>query len=63
MHRYSVYHLFAFLQLAFWTLDKPGLWAHCIIVSGASKGAPQSGDLARGLVNGNDIAAADLDIK
>ena len=52
----SVHHLLALLQLALGRGHKLGLRAHGVKVARARKGPPNHRDLARGLVNGDDVA-------
>jgi hypothetical protein len=55
-----VYHLAPLLKLAFGALHELGVDAHGIVVSRSCVGAAEFRDLARGLVDGDDVARHDL---
>ena len=56
----GVHDLAPLLQLAVRTLDEFGVGAHGVVVARAGVGAAELGDLAGGLVDGDDIAGHDL---
>jgi len=59
VERDGVDDFFAFLELAVGALDEFGVGAHGVVVAGASEGAAEFGDFARGFVDGDDVACHD----
>jgi len=60
MKCYCVHDLFALLQLTLWALHIPCLWPCVIKVTAPGEGSTQLRDLARGLVDGDDVTGHDL---
>mmetsp|Transcript_63497 Transcript_63497/g.104886 ORF Transcript_63497/g.104886 Transcript_63497/m.104886 type:complete len:358 (+) Transcript_63497:961-2034(+) len=60
MQRDGVHDFFAFLQLPLGALHEPRIGAHRIKVLRPREGAAQFGDLATGLINGNDVPSSDF---
>ena len=57
---HRVHDLFSLLDLALGTVNETRLGAHCVVVGCSGKAATGLGDLARSLVDCDDISSDDL---